>query len=83
MLLKKYTVGCFRPASAWRSGYRPSAGRNASPEPGACKGCRSCWRTPGDAVNLAIKNEKREAAYETILFHKLLPFLIPGVKSIL
>ena len=47
MLLKKYTVGCFRPASVWRPGYCPDAGRNASPEPGACKGCRSCWRTPG------------------------------------
>ena len=32
---------------------------------------------------LAIKKEKREAAYETVLFHKLPPFLIPGVKSIL
>ena len=32
---------------------------------------------------LAIKNENREAAYETVLFHKLPPFLIPGVKSIL
>ena len=52
MLLKKYTVGCFRPASAWRPGYCPDAGRNASPVPGACKGCRSCWRTPGDAVSL-------------------------------
>ena len=45
MLLKKYTVGCFRPASAWRPGYCPGADWNASPEPGACKGCRSCWRS--------------------------------------
>ena len=37
MLLKKYTVGCFRPASVWRPGYCPDAGRNASPEPAACK----------------------------------------------
>ena len=28
-------------------GYCPGAGRNASPEPAACKDCRSCWRTPG------------------------------------
>ena len=47
MLLKKYTVGCFRPASVWGPGYCPGAGRNASPEPAACKDCRSCWRTPG------------------------------------
>lgn len=30
-----------------------------------------------------LKTKKREAAYETVLFHKLPPFLIPGVKSIL
>ena len=33
MLLKKYTVGCFRPASVWGPGCCPGAGRNASPEP--------------------------------------------------
>ena len=50
MLLKKYTVGCFRPASAWRPGYCPGADWNASPEPGACKGCRSCWQEYGPAA---------------------------------
>ena len=68
MLLKKYTVGCFRPASAWRPGYCPGADRNASPEPGACKSCRSYCKKP-----MIVASRRQCAAPEFITMAERLP----------
>lgn len=46
MLLKKIYCRMFQACFGLGPGYCPGAGRNASPEPAACKGCRSwrmCW----------------------------------------
>lgn len=46
MLLKKIYCRMFQACFGLGTGYCPGAGRNASPEPAACKGCRSwrmCW----------------------------------------
>ena len=47
ILLKKIYCRMFQACFGLGPGCCPGAGRNASPEPAACKGCRSCWRTPG------------------------------------
>ena len=51
----KYAVGCFRPASAWRPGYFPDAGRNASPQPGNTAAAAKLLRESGrhDAASLS------------------------------